>query len=93
MTKKIAPFKIIGRYGHSCTLTKLKLKKYLVSFTDPVYRLGFHEDPYTLSYIDPSGGPFISVGSSLREFHPELPDKPIAAITRDKETNLIIIEL
>lgn len=94
MTKKIEPFKIIGRNGHSCTLTKLKPKKYLVSFTNPVFRLGFDEDPYTLSYIDPSGGPFISVGSSLREYHPKLPDKKITAITRDKEiSGIIIIDL
>lgn len=93
MTKKIEPFKIIGRYGHSCTLTKLKPKKYLISFVQPVIRYGFSEDQNTLSFIDPSGGPFISVGTSLKEYNSKLPDKPIISIVRDDETGITVIDL
>jgi hypothetical protein len=93
MFKKIEPFRILGRYGHSCTLTKLKLKKYLLTIVGPNFRVGSNEDQTEIDYIDPSGGPFISVGTSLRELHPRLPDKKITAIIFDKETNLIIIDL
>jgi hypothetical protein len=85
--KKIEPFKIMGRNGHSCTLTKLKPKKYLMTFVNPVARFG--RDENGISFVDPSGGPFISVGTSLQEYHPKLPDKKIVSIDRN-ETLLII---
>lgn len=77
--KKIEPFKIVGRNGHSCTLTKLKPKQYLISFVEPMVRFGGHPD---LEFVDPSGGPFISVGTSLREYHSNLPDKKIDSIKK-----------
>ena len=93
MTKKIEPFKIIGRNGHSCTLTKLKPKKYLISFVQPMVRYGYNEDMTEIDFVDPSGGPSISVGTSLRELHPKLPDKKVTAITVDKETKVTVIDL
>jgi hypothetical protein len=84
--KKIEPFKIIGRYGHSCTLTKLKPKKYLISFVNPIISFGGAPQ---IEFVDPSGGPFISVGTSLQEYHPKLPDKKIVSIERNE--NLLII--
>ena len=84
--KKIEPFKIIGRSGHSCTLTKLKPKKYLLSFVNPMVH--FDGVPQ-IEFVDPSGGPSINVGTSLREYHPKLPDKKIVAIERNE--NLLII--
>lgn len=93
MTKKIEPFKIIGRYGHSCTLTKLKPKKYLISFVQPIVRWGMKEDSTEINFVDPSGGPCISVGTSLRDLHPKLPDKKVTAITIDKETRVTVIDL
>jgi len=84
--KKIEPFKIIGRYGHSCTLTKLKPKKYLISFVSPIISFGGVPQ---IEFVDPSGGPFISVGTSLRGYHPKLPDKKIVSI--DRNDSLLII--
>lgn len=42
-------------------------------------RFGGHPD---LEFVDPSGGPFISVGTSLREYHSNLPDKKIDSIKK-----------
>jgi hypothetical protein len=87
--KKIEPFKIMGRNGHSCTLTKLKPKRYLISFVNPVVRFGGVPD---LEFIDPSGGPFINIGTSLREYHPKLPDKKIVYIERNEKLLIITSE-
>jgi hypothetical protein len=88
--KKIEPFKIIGRNGHSCTLTKLKPKKYLISFVNPVARFGSDENG--ISFIDPSGGPFIGVGDALRNIHPKLPNKAIVSIERNESLLIITTE-
>lgn len=88
--KKIEPFKIIGRNGHSCTLTKLKPKKYLISFVNPVARFGSDENG--LTFIDPSGGPFIGVGGVLKELHPKLPNKAIVSIERNESLLIITTE-
>lgn len=93
MIKKIEPFKIMGRHGHSCTLTKLKPKKFLLSFVQPIVRYGYNEDMTEINFVDPSGGPSISIGTSLRELHPKLPDKKVTAITVDKETKVTVIDL
>jgi|688.fasta_scaffold413380_2 hypothetical protein len=93
MTKKIEPFKIIGRNGHSCTLTKLKPKKYLLSFVHASVRWGYKEDSTEIDFVDPSGGPFISVGTSLRDLHPKLPDKEIVSITVDNDIKVTIIDI
>ena len=79
----------MGRNGHSCTLTKLKPKRYLISFVEPVIRFGGVPD---LEFIDPSGGPFINVGTSLREYHPKLPDKKIVSIERNDKLLIITTE-
>jgi hypothetical protein len=42
-----------------------------------------------IEFVDPSGGPFINVGTSLREYHPKLPDKKIVSI--DRNDSLLII--
>ena len=88
--KKIEPFKIMGRNGHSCTLTKLKPKKYLISFVNPVARFGGDENE--ISFIDPSGGPYISVGTSLKEYHPKLPNKAVVSIERNESLLIITTE-
>ena len=88
--KKIEPFKIIGRNGHSCTLTKLKPKKYLISFVNPVARFGSDENG--LTFIDPSGGPFIGVGDVLKGIHPKLPNKAIVSIERNESLLIITTE-
>ncbi len=79
----------MGRNGHSCTLTKLKPKRYLISFVEPVIRFGGVPD---LEFIDPSGGPFINVGTPLREYHPKLPNKKIVAIERNDKLLIIVTE-
>lgn len=87
--KKIEPFKIIGRSGHSCTLTKLKPKKYLLSFVEPFFRIGGDEGG--IQYVDPSGGPFIGINTVLKDLHAKLPNKSILSIDRNQETGYIVI--
>lgn len=43
-----------------------------------------------LSFVDPSGGPFIGVGASLNEYHRELPDRKIIKIHHKHDTGIII---
>ena len=34
-------------------------------------RCGFEEDPNIINMVDPSGGPYISLGNNLKEFWPK----------------------
>lgn len=86
-------FKIFGRSGHSCTLTKLNRKRYLLSFVLPYIRCGYGEDTETIEYVDPSGGPFISVDTSLKEYNTKLPDKKISSIRWALDGKYYVIEI
>lgn len=44
-------------------------------------RYGFRDTPEHIQFVDPSGGPFIAVGSKLSNQHEDLPDKVIIKIT------------
>ena len=71
--------KIKGHYGtHTVTAIKVSDGVYRLMLVDHHCRFGgFAEDPKGvegLSFIDPSGGPFIAHGSIAREYHPDLPN-------------------
>ena len=71
--------KINGHYGtHTVTAIKVSDGVYRLMLVDHHCRFGgFAEDPKGvdgLSFIDPSGGPFIAHGSIAREYHPDLPN-------------------
>jgi hypothetical protein len=72
------PIKIEGRYGkHTVTATKVSDGVYHLRMVEGFYRCGgFSEDEQGvegLSFIDPSGGPFIEYGSIAQRYHPDLP--------------------
>jgi hypothetical protein len=72
------PIKIQGRYGkHSIIATKVSDGVYNLRMVEDFYRCGgFSEDARGvegLSFIDPSGGPFIAHGSIAQQYHPDLP--------------------
>lgn len=87
---------IIGRYGKvSCQLTKIDDNRYRFSSEDGFFRFGgFPEnsDRVGCSFVDPAGGPFISVDDFLSDFHPNLPKRKIVEIrnTMDGGTTLIL---
>ena len=71
--------KIKGRGGnHTVTAVKIGDSLYRLSMVTPFFRCGgFAEDPKGvegLSFIDPSGGPFISHNSLASQYHPDLPN-------------------
>jgi hypothetical protein len=80
--KTSEPIKIKGHYGtHTVTAIKILDGVYSLKLVDDFYRCGrFAEDPKGdegLSFIDPSGGPFIGHGSLASKYHPELPNLKI----------------
>lgn len=73
------PIKIKGHYGtHTVTAIKILDGVYRLKMVDDFYRCGgFSEDTKGvegLSFIDPSGGPFIGHGSVANKYHPDLPN-------------------
>ncbi len=82
---------IFGRYGKcSCSLTKLKQRSYLLTTYGEFTRYGGNDDE--LIYVDPEGGPFISVGTPLKKIHSELPDKKIVSIENKEGMTIITTE-
>lgn len=76
------PIKIKGRNGtHTVTAVKLANALYSLSLVQDFCRFGGFSDDIKgvegLSFIDPSGGPFIAHGSIAREYHPDLPNLKI----------------
>ena len=86
-------FKVFGRSGHSCTLIKVNRKKYLLSFVSPYMKCGYSEGTETIGFVDPSGGPFISVGTPLKEYNTKLPDKKISSINWEENSKYYVIEI
>lgn len=86
-------FKIFGRSGPSCTLIRLNRKRYLLSFILPYIRCGYSEDAETIEYVDPCGGPFISVGTPLKEYNTKLPNKKITSINWAADGKYYVIEI
>ncbi len=43
-------------------------------------RFGFKKTPDAITFVDPSGGPFISVGTKLSDYSEDLPSKTIRRI-------------
>ena len=76
------PIKINGHYGtHTVTAIKVSDGVYRLMLVDHHCRFGGFADDTKgvegLSFIDPSGGPFIAHGSIAREYHADLPNLKI----------------
>ena len=85
-------YNIYGHYGKvTCQITEIDDSRFRLQLVDDFCRFGGFSDADIAagktgySFVDPSGGPFISVGSSLNAFHKTLPDKPITKIERNDE--------
>jgi hypothetical protein len=63
-----------SRYGDIHILEKIEDKKYKFLPSDNYMRCGLTEDKNKYHFVDPSGGPFISVGSILPEVNSKVKD-------------------
>ena len=63
-----------SRYGDIHILEKIEDKKYKFLPSDEYMRVGLTEDRNKYYFVDPSGGPFISVGSILPEVNSKVKD-------------------
>ena len=90
------PIKIKGHYGtHTVTAIKILDGVYRLKMVEDFYRCGgFSEDTKGvegLSFIDPSGGPFIGHGSVATRYHPDLPNLKIKKLEgRDGKLFMIL---
>ena len=79
-----------SRYeGDYVELIPLNENIYRVDFThnDYSYRVIFKDNPDDIEAFDPSGGPFVSVGSEI------IPHYKVSSIARDKETKDLLVTL
>lgn len=65
---------LASRYGDIHILEKIEDKKYKFLPSDEYMRVGLTEDRNKYYFVDPSGGPFISVGSILPEVNSKVKD-------------------
>ena len=63
-----------SRYGDIHILEKIEDKKYKFLPSNNHMRCGLTEDRNKYYFVDPSGGPFISVGSILPEVNSKVKD-------------------
>lgn len=63
-----------SRYGDIHILEKIEDKKYKFLPSDNYMRCGLTDDKNKYHFVDPSGGPFISVGSILPEVNSKVKD-------------------
>lgn len=59
-----------NRYGDEVYLEHVKEGIYKLVFEDDYVRLGYEDDD-TITFIDPPGGPFISVGGHVGDLYIE----------------------
>ncbi len=55
-------------------------------------RYGWDEDPEVITMVDPSGGPYIEVGSDLQSFFRDGKKRIIDKIKMDKEQVIFILK-
>ena len=84
--------RIKGHYGTvTSQITKIDDNRYRLQTESGFCRFGGFSDELAeagrtgYSFVDPAGGPFISVGHPLNELHAELPNKRITKIESNEE--------
>jgi len=80
---------IKGHYGTRTLFGSLIGNEVHLVLLSEYYRFG--NDGDRLSFVDPSGGPFVSVGTPMSEYHRLFPKKAIKAI--DNRTSCLVLEL
>lgn len=81
---------IKGHYGTRTAIACLIGDEVHVALTSEYFRFGSNTDG-SLRFVDPSGGPFMSVGAPMSEYHRQLPNRPIKSI--DRRGIFVVLEL
>ena len=81
---------IKGRYGISCTIRQESKNRWAFRTKSGMCRFGLSDDPESLGFVDPSGGPFIALGDSLNYYHRDLPAVKIAKIIHVKGRGIVL---
>jgi hypothetical protein len=78
---------IENRYGDMYSIDSENDKWYYNVNGSQFIRCSYAIDNHEfLEFIDPAGGPLISIDTSLKMYHPDLPDMIIDSIYYDQET-------
>lgn len=90
-------FPIKGRHGPSMVFHEQEDGTYYVELVGECRehsRCGFVQSPGGIIYrfIDPSGGPFVSIGHYLNDFNREAPKKKITAIISENDRWILEVE-
>lgn len=82
-------FELKSRYGDITKLIPVKNNIYKLDFTENPYsyRIILEEDNKTIKALDPSGGPFISIGNEV------LPGLKVTSIYKDEELKSLVLTL
>jgi hypothetical protein len=84
-----------NRYGDLQTFNPMDDGNILWKQSGRYFRAGMTETEGDYTFIDPSGGPFIGVGTNMSDIHPELSgvvDHIQALVSEEKGHYLIVIE-
>ena len=71
----LKPYKYLNRYNDEFIFTPDEEGNVLWEGEFKYVRCGFDKDPNVKTFVDPSGGPFLSVGGKSELFHPEIKGK------------------
>ena len=85
-------YSITNDDGLCVTLSKTEGSEnvFVAEIKTPKYQCGFSHEKQTLTFIEPTGGPQLAVGTSLKEYGEDLPDAVIESIV--DAGSLIIIK-
>ena len=83
-------YQIKGRYGISCTLKQESRNRWKLRVKSGMCRFGMTPDHESLSFVDPEGGPFISLGDSLNRYLRDLPKVTITKIVHAKGSGIML---
>ena len=84
---------VVGRYGNIYPLGKKDDFTWVWVIPSSNHcRRGWDSDPEDILFVDPEGGPMVSVGSNLKFFHHDLPEEFVEKIWFDKELETYIFE-
>jgi hypothetical protein len=75
-------YTITNDNGLCVTLSKIEGAEniFVAEIKTPKYQCGFDHEKQALTFIEPTGGPQIAVGTSLKEYGEGLPDEVIESI-------------
>lgn len=74
----------------SSVLTKQSETRWKLLTLDGWCRYGLVENSTSLAFVDPSGGPFISLGDKLSLLHRKLPPVTITKIENEEGIGIVI---